>query len=202
MAVESRLGHCNFLSCSDPLVAIDARWLWNRDDSHVAMQAARKYVAIDARWLWNRDGCRLPSRGSRTLGRDRCSMAVESRPLAAAPLVVPVSVSRSMLDGCGIETSRCLPHSCPAPGRRDRCSMAVESRHLEDRCGGRADCPVAIDARWLWNRDMRGQRPRRGTRSVAIDARWLWNRDKEKERAAVAAYIVAIDARWLWNRDT
>ena len=53
-----------------------------------------------------------------------------------------------MLDGCGIETPL---HPCPVQGR-----------------------------------------------CVAIDARWLWNRDGKLDREVIEAFVVAIDARWLW----
>ena len=85
-------------------VAIDARWLWDRDSPSPFPGLRGSYVAIDARWLWNRDRgtdfeCLTPTR------------------------------SRSMLDGCGIETGN---HACER-------TFAVHG--------------VAIDARWLWNRD-------------------------------------------------
>ena len=85
---RSMLDGCGIETCSDPLglypgglVAIDARWLWNRDYS------------------WRKGEPRWCS------GRDRCSMAVESRPCgrSRSGALDPCS-SRSMLDGCGIET--------------------------------------------------------------------------------------------------
>ena len=134
-------------------VAIDARWLWNRD---VTLPSTFVSRAGTSRSML--DGCgietsRGPLRWARRLsGRDRCSMAVESRHARAAP-------------------------SARDPERRDRCSMAVESRptlqpfgahrvrgsrSMLDGCGiettpgGKANhggARVAIDARWLWNRD-------------------------------------------------
>ena len=87
-------------------VAIDARWLWNRDRVPTIRDGLLRFVAIDARWLWNRSS---------------------ASPSAARPASTR---SRSMLDGCGIETtSEALGTVSPAPGR-DRCSMAVESRLL------------------------------------------------------------------------
>ena len=110
------------------------------------------------------DGCGIEtlacsSLAARLSGRDRCSMAVESRPLPAGLRVAAAATSRSMLDGCGIETGR-----RPASGRspswsrsmldgcgietlcdgsssptsrpsRDRCSMAVESRQTVSLVG-------------------------------------------------------------------
>ena len=107
------LDGCGIETCSDPLglypgglVAIDARWLWNRDYS------------------WRKGEPRWCSR------------------------------SRSMLDGCGIETLR---------------EISVRSV---------GSVFVAIDARWLWNRDMNRWQTYNGrVAAVAIDARWLWNRD-------------------------
>ena len=121
-------------------VAIDARWLWDRDRNvtRVRTTDGTSRVAIDARWLWNRDDDLDAAREARG---DRCSMAVGSRPASVAassvaidarwlwdrdcPPSVDLATSRSMLDGCGIETRRAERHS---PSRRDRCSMAVGSR--------------------------------------------------------------------------
>ena len=64
------------------------------------------------------------------LGRNRCSMAVESRLLLAERRTTVVLGSQSMLDGCGIETLR---------------EISVRSV---------GSVFVAIDARWLWNRSM------------------------------------------------
>ena len=61
---------------------------------------------------------------------------------------------------------------------------------------------VAIDARWLWNRDMNRWQTYNGrVAAVAIDARWLWNRDRVPTIRDGLLRFVAIDARWLWNRD-
>ena len=57
-----------------------------------------------------------------------------------------------MLDGCGIETEQGCARLQPLD-------------------------PVAIDARWLWNRDVGLRMGTTSTCVVAIDARWLWNRD-------------------------
>ena len=59
-----------------------------------------------------------------------------------------------MLDGCGIETARVGAIPVTSSPRRDRCSMAVGSRR-HDTTLERGDQPVAIDARWLWDRDGR-----------------------------------------------
>ena len=108
-------------------VAIDARWLWDRDNAPTtSSSASRRLVAIDARWLWDRDtrsdrrNCDLQNagrdrcsmavgsrqaavRGNGRVGRDRCSMAVGSRRRVRLH-----RSSRSMLDGCGIETPALL----------------------------------------------------------------------------------------------
>ena len=62
-------------------------------------------VAIDARWLWDRDSAMSGSRLGSSSRRDRCSMAVGSRPSTSAIPRASCATSRSMLDGCGIETS-------------------------------------------------------------------------------------------------
>ena len=112
---RSMLDGCGIETCSDPLglypgglVAIDARWLWNRDYS------------------WRKGEPRWCS------GRDRCSMAVESRPCgrSRSGALDPCS-SRSMLDGCGIET-------CPA-GRRTT-AVSRPSRSMLDGCGIETAC--------------------------------------------------------------
>ena len=72
-------------------------------DDELERYARPTSVAIDARWLWDRDST--------------CFAAI-----------VGACASRSMLDGCGIETAR-----------------YERARRLT----------VAIDARWLWDRDAR-----------------------------------------------
>ena len=59
-----------------------------------------------------------------------------------------------MLDGCGIETLACSSLAARLRGR-DRCSMAVESRPFAMAARRPRHARVAIDARWLWNRDRR-----------------------------------------------
>ena len=86
-----------------------------------------------------------------------------------------------MLDGCGIETAFLCARSKQRRERRDRCSMAVESRPAPPRLP-RVDVGVAIDARWLWNRDRLALVNRHDQEDVAIDARWLWNRDSKLRR--------------------
>ena len=128
-------GFVNSAAPGQYLVAIDARWLWNRDwERHIGTiqccQVSRSML----------DGYGIettppaPNARGRSSRRDRCSMAVESRPPVAGPRPI---VQR----------------------RRDRCSMAVESR-LERRLGPRwIPEGVAIDARWLWNRDFHVDQP-------------------------------------------
>ena len=134
--------------------------------------------------------------------RDRCSMTVVSRQDRVIQRIdEAIAGARSMLDGCGIETSEVERARKRAAGGRDRCSMAVESRPSCSGVPGVTGTSVAIDARWLWNRD-RTQRNRTPSRlMVAIDARWLWNRDLPSASPRTLAGGVAIDARWLWDRD-
>ena len=115
-------------------------------------------VAIDARWLWN--GGHVAFYGP----------------------VARTEVSRSMLDGCGIETCSDPLGLYPGGFRSNRCSMAVESRLLLAERRTTVVLEVAIDARWLWNRDLAGDLGQERLRSVfvAIDARWLWNRDMNR----------------------
>ena len=137
-------------------VAIDARWLWNRDSFSIDASAdADGIVAIDARWLWNRDG------DSR-----RGDEAAQGG-------------SRSMLDGCGIETLACSSLAARLSGR-DRCSMAVESRLPRRSANSASARCVAIDARWLWNRNCWAAHqllmPWRGRDrcSMAVESRLTW----------------------------
>ena len=133
-------------------------------------------VAIDARWLWDRDAAISPASPAGSRSRSMLEMTVGSR--------------RGV--GCG----SIAPESC-----RDRCSMAVGSRHsLANRAGELQ--AVAIDARWLWDRDADDRHLRSRPRRVAIDARWLWDRDNDGRcNVSTSATRVAIDARWLWDRD-
>ena len=86
--------------------------------------------------------------------------------------------SRSMLDGCGIET--CW---------RDR---QLASAHGE----------VSIDARWLWDRDSAPCDPAvpwsccRDQYSIAVESRLL------RVYLDAAREALVIDARWLWDRDS
>ena len=146
-------------------VAIDARWLWDRDTPTHDEQHDGAGVAIDARWLWDRD---TECDSSASLSAGSRSMLVGSRQQHRESWVRQGSSSRSMLDGCGIET-------------------------IHD---------VAIDARWLWDRDQYQAPGRRAARGVAIDARWLWDRDLDGDLEQSLAASVAIDARWLWDRDS
>ena len=129
-------------------------------------------VAIDARWLWDRDAGRTPVALSR---RDRCSMTVGSRP------VLVLTAGRSA-------------------GRRDRCSMAVGSRLRPARCTSASrpwsrsmldGCGIETAASATCN----------AASSVAIDARWLWDRELTRLGRPARRPHVAIDARWLWDRD-
>ena len=86
-------------------------------------------------------------------------MAVESRRQESVYVGVEPRTSRSMLDGCGIETRS--SHERPLRGSG-----------------------VAIDARWLWNRDCKRLEQAKQLLAVAIDARWLWNRDNDGADAA------------------
>ena len=130
MAVESRRVKSNEPGSEPPEVAIDARWLWNRDHRALASQAS------------------------------------------------PAPRSRSMLDGCGIET-----------GWRDR---QLASAHGE----------VSIDARWLWDRDSAPCDPAvpwsccRDQYSIAVESRLL------RVYLDAAREALVIDARWLWDRDS
>ena len=111
-------------------VAIDARWLWNRDIRTAKLVRYVEDVAIDARWLWNRDRSSGELLFTRSISRDRCSMAVESR---------PKTPSRSFLRRRGVAIdARWL-------WNRDPQGVTQARRGGED---------VAIDARWLWNRDV------------------------------------------------
>ena len=106
-----------------------------------------------------------------------------------------------MLDGCGIETGRRRQLEA-LPLRSSRSMLdgcGIETRHLP-RSAAR-DIVVAIDARWLWDRDTRRVRPAAGSYDVAIDARWLWDRDSVVGATVCSSTRVAIDARWLWDRD-
>ena len=85
----------------------------------------RPLVAIDARWLWDRDHPRQADAYGRASGRDRCSMTVGSRRYRASRRGHGGHESRSMLDGCGIET--------PRPGAS--VSSASRSRSMLDDCG-------------------------------------------------------------------
>ena len=82
-----------------------------------------------------------------------------------------------MLDGCGIETYLTTFRRAPRAGGRDRCSMAVESRLArpagrERRATRRDRCSMAVESRLLFC-----ARAQSSAVNVAIDARWLWNRD-------------------------
>ena len=66
-----------------------------------------------------------------------------------------------------------------ASAGRDRCSMAVGSRLDAVDAVLYVALDVAIDARWLWDRDRRAVTVTPIIWLVAIDARWLWDRDKE-----------------------
>ena len=187
------------------VVAIDARWLWDRDQAAYDLVCAVEVVAIDARWLWDRDtpaGLRL-DRGcgwSRSM-LDGCGIETH----AASDHVTVDGMSRSMLDGCGIETGQRRDGRTRQPCR-DRCSMAVGSRRVGggSPCGRyrrRDRCSMAV-----------GSRPRGsgcgGTRFwVAIDARWLWDRDREnsnglnplrccRDRCSMAVGSRPLDSRW------
>ena len=254
-------------------VAIDARWLWDRDGRVSALGRAsspRSRSMLDGCGIetvhdklrrrssrWSRsmlDVCgietlRTSERQSSSPGRDRCSMAVGSRRhVAHASLAeleagrdrcsiavgsrhdasqrpMLVSPSRSMLDGCGIETTSW--RNSLANSRRSRSmldSCGIETLSTERNADARL--AVAIDARWLWDRDdvvaqplansrrsrsmldgcgietLSDNRRRQCSYRVAIDARWLWDRDDVVADVARELEAVAIDARWLWDRDT
>ena len=143
-------------------------------------------------------------------------MTVGSRPSDSVNVAGVRPSSRLMLDDCGIDVALDVA---------DRCSMAVESRQDSTVTVLRDVSAVAIDARWLWNRDRSSRFCSEFDIAVAIDARWLWNRDspsrhaphihrRSRDRCSMAvgsrlivdvpervAVSVAIDARWLWDRD-
>ena len=157
-----------------PSVAIDARWLWDRD-SPTLTQLSERRVAIDARWLWDRDPRVGDAHAKR---RDRCSM--RDRDIAR---------SRSMLDGCGIETRRGAPMASSA--------VAIDARWLWIRSRSRA-AARAIDARWVYQTAAAEARSL-GSRSMldgcGIETRW------STRLRGHSVSRVAIDARWLWDRD-
>ena len=186
-------------------------------------------VAIDARWLWDRDMQACDGADTYRRGRDRCSMAVGSRQDGCRCQGLGPRPSRSMLDGCGIETStrRGAPRW-----------LELRSRSMLDGCGIettasatrilRAERSVAIDARWLWDRDSTradvAAAPRVGSRSM-LDGCGIETSTREasavrsgdRSRSMLdgcgietkrsrnglpqASGQVAIDARWLWDRD-
>ena len=163
---------CNLVSG----VAIDARWLWNRDHGPVARTEVVGTVAIDARWLWNRDGtcsCAATSRRQSRSMLDGCGIETAVPPSSQ----VARSSSRSMLDGCGIETDLGGGDIRPLSRGRDRCSMAVESRLL-----------------WGGHLVLHGDESRSMLDGCGIETRSAWS-------PVARASLVAIDARWLWNRD-
>ena len=225
MAVESRHRSSRLTAVFAEAVAIDARWLWNRDLIVVLRSAGSRSVAIDARWLWDRDSTvDLPQLSARVVAID--ARWLWDRDPRAAERDADDLRSRSMLDGCGIETAW--------PGVAAVLSRGA-SRSMLDGCGIETliaammlwlSPRVAIDARWLWDRDGPRNDALDGSRRVAIDARWLWDRDTEefwrqqavpnsRDRCSMAVgsrlgcgrmlrecrYHVAIDARWLWDRD-
>ena len=106
-----------------------------------------RVVAIDARWLWDRDTrVACPSAGGAT-SRDRCSMAVGSRRVTEDRVVRP---PRRRRDRCsmavGSRQGRVDRRFASLPGR-DRCSMAVGSRPGLLLTNLVTICQVAIDAR-------------------------------------------------------
>ncbi len=108
--------------------------------------------------------------------RDRCSMTVGSRPRLPAVVLRLYRRSRSMLDSCGIETTR-----PPALGlswiRRDRCSMAVVSRPPTQAwrlpgAGGRDRCSMTVGSRQRKaRRRRRFQRAGRDRCSMTVGSR-------------------------------
>ena len=129
------------------------------------------------------DGCGIETEPidaalRRIMRRNRCSMAVESRRTVLGRAQVRSAASRSMLDGCGIEThgvwrrrvlarraSRSMLDGCGIETRTSPSppmSFSRRSQSMLDGCGIETATlcrargglsPVAIDARWLWNRD-------------------------------------------------
>ena len=158
-AVDGR-DRCSMAVESRPTIGLAAYSRWRgRDRCSMAMGSRLEAsgdvrcegleVAIDARWLWDRDtGAAVV--GADALRRDRCSWDRDNNTARAG--FVRGSSSRSMLDGCGIETVH------------DKLTPTVEQ-------------VVAIDARCLWDRDTEHKRTADARLAVAIDARWLWDRD-------------------------
>ena len=101
-----------------------------------------------------------------------------------------------MLDGCGIETVL-TPIRLPGPdGSRsmlDGCGIET----IHDKLTPTVEQVVAIDARWLWDRDEASARCdplgplRRDRCSMAVGSR------RERTFGGSLGVLVAIDARWL-----
>ena len=189
MAVGSRPGATEHAIAELLRVAIDARWLWDRDTPTHDEQHDGAGVAIDARWLWDRD---TECDSSASLSAGSRSMLVGSRQQHRESWV-----RQGFLVAIDARWLWDRDH----PRCRDRCSMAVGSRPVVEAPGRRAARGVAIDARWLWDRDLDGDLEQSLAASVAIDARWLWDRDSTSFTATTGECWVAIDARWLWDRD-
>ena len=126
-------------SARTPFVAIDARWLWDRD-----AQQRPAPPPQSSTWRSMLDGCGIETAliGAQNTAcpdarwavesiRDRCSVALERETGARDAASCSKALSRSMLRCFGAETVR----HC-----RDRCSVALERRPCRyvtsrrDRC--------------------------------------------------------------------